>query len=300
MKLNTQKLLLLSLVFSMVFTAVLPYNAKASNNLLPLDVYISSDHLAQADTLLVVVKNEPGNIKGTLGAIKMRFFKSQDTKDWVAIVGMTLNKKPGDYKLSITVEGKQPFEKIITVAKRDFPVTKLEITPELLKKGYTAKKIITNIQTIENKALSKVLNVLTPQSYVSKPFTYPLSETTVVGPFGDIRASKNYKIQHLGVDLKAPLGTPVFAVNDGKVVLIKKFTDYGNTIVIDHGLGMYSLYLHLSHFNAIKGDMVKQGDVIGLSGDTGYATGPHLHFGIKVRGASLDPLRFIQTTQANW
>ena len=149
-------------------------------------------------------------------------------------------------------------------------------------------------------SLNHVLDVYNPVAYATKPFINPLSEIAIVGAYGEIRKSGKLKIQHLGVDLKATTGTPVLAVDDGKVVFIRSSPDYGNTLIIDHGLGVYSLYLHLSEFKVQLGQMVKQGDTVALSGDTGYATGPHLHFSIKIRGASVDPLKFIETTQSQW
>ncbi len=294
------KIFLALLFFTITGFIFFPHTAKSDNQLPIINVYVSSDNLMQADTLLVVVKNETSKITGKLGTVKMHFLRNEDNKDWVSVVGMPVNKKPGNYKLLISVLGKQPFEKNVQISKRNFPITELVITKELLKKGYTAKKIIKNIEKVENKQLNKILNILTPVAYFTKPFINPLSEINVVGDFGDIRQTKSYKIQHLGVDLKAPLNTPVYAVNDGKVVFIKSLPDYGNTIIIDHGLGIYSLYLHLSEFKVKKGKIVKQQDIIGLSGDTGYAIGPHLHFSIKVRGAALDPLGFIKTTQTDW
>ncbi len=282
----------------MVGAIIFPGTAFAVNNTLVPDVFVSSDALLQADTLLVTVKNEPQTITGKLGAVTLHFFRNETGADWVCIVGMPVNKKPGTYQLIINVETKTPFIKDITVLKRDFPVTELTITPDLIQKGYTAKKIISNIQNQENLALNKVLSAFTKKVYFTKPFISPLSEIRVVGDFGDIRATGNYKIQHLGVDLKALTGTNVYAVNDGKIVFEKNLPDYGNTLIIDHGLGVYSLYLHLSKFNIKVGEIVKQGDIIALSGATGYATGPHLHFSIKVRGSALDPLKFVQATQS--
>ncbi len=289
------------LLISIIAAFVIPSGAVVlADSLSSPDVVVSSDNLSQADTLLVVVKNEPGKITGTLGTIKLRFFRDASGKDWVAITGMTIDKKPGTYKLSIKIPGKAVFEKDITVIKRDFPVTTLDVTPELTQQGYTVKNIVNNVINKENTALAKVLNIITPTSYITKPFVYPLSSIKDVGAFGNIRKSGSYAVQHLGTDLEAPLDTPVYAINDGKVVFVKSMTDYGNTVIIDHGLGVYSLYLHLDKFKVKKGQAVKQGDVIGLSGDTGYALAPHLHFSIKMRGASLNPLNFIQATQQAW
>ncbi|MDO8530458.1 MAG: peptidoglycan DD-metalloendopeptidase family protein [bacterium] len=262
------------------------------------EVFVSSASLVQADTLLVVVKNESAQISGKLGTVKMRFFRSENGMDWIAITGIPINKTPGNYTLAINIPGKLPFKKTIKVKKRVFSVTKMVITPNLSQKGFTPKKIVSTIENEENKTLNKVLANINPSAFFTKPFIYPLSEIKITGNYGDIRASGNYKIQHLGVDLRAPKNTPVYAVNDGIVVFSKSLPDYGNTLVIDHGLGVYSLYLHLADFNLYEGVAARQGDIIGLAGDTGYATAPHLHFSIKVRGSTVDPLRFINATRA--
>jgi len=275
------------------------FAAIAGNTLLNPEVRVSSEAVLQGGTILVVVKNEPNEISGSLGSINLHFFRDESNKDWVAITGMTVNKKPGEYKLLINVPNKPVFEKFITVFKRDFPVTRLLITPQLSQKGYTAKNIIANTAN-ENKILAKVLNVVTPISYINKPFIYPLSEIKDVGSFGSIRKSDNYTVRHLGQDLKALINTLVYSANDGKVVLVKSLRDYGNIVIIDHGLGVYSLYLHLGYFNVKEGQMIKRGDLVGLSGNTGYSVAPHLHFSISARGASLDPLKFIQATQGEW
>ncbi|MBX4200739.1 M23 family metallopeptidase [Candidatus Parcubacteria bacterium] len=278
---------------------IFPHHADAK--LLAPDIQISSNTFSQGDTMMVVIKNEPAGVVGRLGAVKLRFFRNEDDKDWVAIVGIPVHKDPGNYRLLIRVAGKAAFDSSIAVKKRNFPITVLAITRELAKKGYTAKKIVTTVQNDENKQLNKVLNVITPVSYVSKPFTYPLQMTNVMGEFGDIRKSGKYSIQHMGVDLQAPVGTPVYAINDGKVVFVKKgLPDYGDMMVVDHGLGVYSLYLHLSQFNFKEGDWVNQQDTIALSGATGYVTGPHLHFAVKVRGSGLDPWKFVTATKALW
>lgn len=263
------------------------------------EVIISSDTFLQGDTLLIIVKNEPKIITGKLGNINLRFFRNQNNQDWIAITGMPVNKIPGDYKLSINVPGKAIFEKNISVSKKEFPITSLIVTTQLANKGYNTKTIVNNVAK-ENLALSKVLNVITKKSYINKPFIYPLKEIEDVGAFGNIRKSGNSQLQHLGVDLKAEPDTPIYAINDGQVVFLKKLTNYGNTLVVDHGLGVFSIYLHLDSFNVVKGEFVKQGYILGLSGNTGYSIAPHLHFSIKVRGATLDPLNFIKTTQVQW
>jgi murein DD-endopeptidase MepM/ murein hydrolase activator NlpD len=286
------------ILISVAASILLPFCFALADNQYPSpDVFVSSDTLSQGDTLLVVVKNEANEITGRFGSTKLYFFRNESNKDWVAITGISVNKIPEDYKLTINVPGHAVYEKNITIVDRDFPETEMVVSQKLAQKGYTAKNIINNIINSENKTLAKVLNVITPASYINKPFVYPVFKIEDVGSFGNIRRAKNYTIQHLGVDMDAPLNTPIYSVNDGKVVFAKSLRDYGNTLIIDHGLGVYSLYLHLSRFDVSEGQTVKLGDNIGLSGNTGYSIAPHLHFAITIRGVSVDPLEFVWTTQ---
>ena len=119
----------------------------------------------------------------------------------------------------------------------------------------------------------------------------------MAGNFGNIRKSGSSEAQHLGVDLDVAVGTEVYAVNNGVVRLSRDFPTYGKTLAIDHGLGIYSLYLHLDEFKAAEGEEVRRGDVIGYSGDSGYSIAPHLHFSIKISGSSVDPIKFIETIE---
>ncbi|MDD5569488.1 MAG: M23 family metallopeptidase [Candidatus Pacebacteria bacterium] len=291
----------LALTFIVAGIIIFPcFVANADNQPIIPDAFVSSERLSQGDTLLIVVKNEPNQISGNLGLVPLIFFRDETGKDWIAITGITLSKTPGMYNLFINVPGKSVFNKNIIILKKDFPITQLLVTQKLVQIGYTAKNVVNNVINNENKILLKVLNVITPISYINKSFIYPVTEIKDVGAFGNIRKSNTYEIRHLGVDLKAPVNTLVYAANDGKVVLVESMWDYGNTVIVDHGLGVYSLYLHLGYFNVKEGQIVKQGDLIGLSGNTGYSITPHLHFSISMRGASLDPLKFIEATQADW
>jgi murein DD-endopeptidase MepM/ murein hydrolase activator NlpD len=98
---------------------------------------------------------------------------------------------------------------------------------------------------------------------------------------------------HEGVDLKAALGAPVVAANDGRVVLEDNLFFSGNSLFLDHGGGLYTMYFHLSEFRVPTGASVRKGDVIGLAGMTGRVTGPHLHWGARLNGARIDPLDLL-------
>lgn len=116
----------------------------------------------------------------------------------------------------------------------------------------------------------------------------------IIDPFGLIYKNNSYR-EHGGIDLRAPVGTRVVAINSGKVVLVaKKFRREGNMVILNHGLGIFSVYMHLSKFTVKKGQTVGRGQPIALSGRTGAGVRePHLHFGIKISESYVDPLVFI-------
>ena len=128
----------------------------------------------------------------------------------------------------------------------------------------------------------------------SEPFRFPVAAPVkVTDSYGITRASGAVTITHEGTDFAAPPGTPIYAVNRGVVKMAQALTAYGNTVVVDHGLGVQSLYLHLSSVSVAPGQTVARGQLIGLSGETGYSEGPHLHLSIKIGGVSIDPLKFL-------
>jgi murein DD-endopeptidase MepM/ murein hydrolase activator NlpD len=99
--------------------------------------------------------------------------------------------------------------------------------------------------------------------------------------------------QHHGLDLAAPIGTPIYAPAAGKIILRERQTQYGNTVVIDHGYGIETVYGHMSKFAAKLGQTVRRGDIIGYVGNTGYSTGPHLHYEVHANGRSQNPMAYV-------
>lgn len=274
---------------------------KETNSFSSPQIYISSSSLQQGDTLLIKIKsNTPADeINGELGSTRMGFFKPTNSEgwDWVGIAGIDARKEPGKYNLVIDFSNGDQLKREIEITERRFPITELFVTEELREKGYTPSKIVENITTKENLILKEILSVYAPEAYFNTAFINPLEKIKIVGAFGNIRKSGNVGAQHLGVDLDASVGTLVYAVNDGLVRFSQNLATYGKTLIIDHGLGIYSLYLHLSEFKVLNEARIKRGDIIGLSGNTGYSIAPHLHFSVKVNGSSVDPLRFIGTIE---
>jgi murein DD-endopeptidase MepM/ murein hydrolase activator NlpD len=127
-------------------------------------------------------------------------------------------------------------------------------------------------------------------SDLSLPLSPPLADLPGGGRFGARRIINGEpRSPHTGVDYAADTGTPVLAVADGTVVLAEEHFFSGNSVFVDHGEGLISMYFHLSKISGAAGDRVTRGETLGAVGATGRATGPHLHFGLRWHGARIDP-----------
>lgn len=148
----------------------------------------------------------------------------------------------------------------------------------------------------ETKSIATAYKTVAPTVYFDSAFIPPLEKLFETAPFGVQRIQRGTKEKlqpHNGVDLRAEVGTPVKAANDGIVELAESYLLEGGFVILDHGLGINSVYLHLSKVLVDSGQIVKKGDIIGLSGGSGQSAGPHLHFMIKINSIAVDPLRFL-------
>ncbi|MCG6195091.1 M23 family metallopeptidase [Leptospira sp. FAT2] len=182
----------------------------------------------------------------------------------------------------------------IPVHKTNFSETK--VSSLTMDKKYTSQELPQ--ETLDfiaecSKAKAEAFQSKTDLQIVSD-FVYPVQEVHFTSPFYKRRVYNKIKGKaHGGVDFKGGVGTPIFAINDGTVILSRPMYYEGNFTVIDHGLEVYSLYMHQSELNVKVGDKVKKGDQIGKVGSTGMSTGPHLHLGLRVQGTMVDPLSVI-------
>ncbi|MDR7401878.1 MAG: M23 family metallopeptidase [Armatimonadota bacterium] len=147
----------------------------------------------------------------------------------------------------------------------------------------------------EARRVARALRVLADRQLWQGRFTLPVggrltSRYGVISVYqGEVRGF------HRGVDLAAPEGTPVRAAAGGVVRLAEELPVSGNAVLVDHGLGIVTSYLHLSAVEVAPGQPVRRGDQVGRVGATGLATGPHLHWGLRVNGVYVDPLAWVQT-----
>lgn len=290
-------IVLVSGIATMAIFALLFFILWQSSLISEHKIYVSSEKIKQGDTILIKLSGKYLSLIGHFDNEKIDFFRSGLHNDWFAYLGVDAAHKPGKY--IILVESlTEKIEKEIEVLTQDFPSIGIITTQELKEKGYTDQKIAENIRKNDNPILGEVLDKITPEPYFKKSFSFPVSPAKRSGlSFGQFVRNGGNKIQHFGVDLRASLGTEVHSVNDGKVVMAKELKNYGKTIIVDHGLGIFSLYLHLDEFKVQENQIVERNQIIGLSGNTGYSTAPHLHFSMRDNGARIDPISFIKTTQ---
>jgi len=213
--------------------------------------------------------------------------------EYFALVGLDLAIETGSYPLTYTVvfaDGNyERKEEKMTVLAKDYPVKKLWVDEKFVT---PPKEVMQRIEE-ESQILRSLYAIFTPEWLGDGAFIIP-SEGEVVPNFGERRFFNNKpRSSHSGVDISSPFGAPVKASNAGKIVLASDLYFAGKTVIIDHGLGVFSLYCHFSQFRIKRGDFVQKGDVIGEIGSTGRVTGPHLHWGIKIQGSRVDPFSLL-------
>ena len=218
-------------------------------------------------------------------------------KSWFALAGASLETKPGEYPIQLrgeTLAGQSAglpdgqaisFEKKIRIERQRYPRVQLKVPGR-----YTAPSPEDQRQIEQDKETkAQVLETVSAGREWKGSFTAPVN-AEISDVFGVERVfNGSVQSTHQGLDFRVPTGTPVAAVNRGRVILARPLFFEGNCVVIDHGQGLLTLYLHLSKFSVKEGDDVDKGQPIGLSGGTGRATGPHLHLAVRWQGVYLNP-----------
>ncbi len=208
-----------------------------------------------------------------------------------AIVGLPLATKPGTQRIEVKDADAPAREVTFTVADKKYREQSLKVQPGQVDLSPENAARVDAEQKRQRASLDSFSDSL--------PATFAL-RTPVEGPrsssFGLRRVFNGQsRNPHSGMDIAAPTGTPIVAPADGVVLDTGDFFFNGNTVIIDHGSGFVTLYCHLSQYVAKKGEAVKAGQVIGKVGATGRVTGAHLHFGVLLNGASVDPALFLPT-----
>ncbi len=234
----------------------------------------------------IKVKKDVQSIKITW--LKKTFFLPARHKKQQVLLGAGL-KCSGKKLLLVDTGHGGKVEKWIFVRRKDFPVQHLRLPKKMVTPD---KKALSRIYA-EKELINGTLQKITPIKYLKLPFVWPV-RSRILSTFGLRRFLNNQpRSSHRGIDLRAGLNSPVRAFNSGQVALTGDFYFGGKTVIIDHGLGVYSIYMHLNKIKVKKGQVVTRAQVIGLAGKTGRATGPHLHFGLSVLGELVDPMPLL-------
>jgi murein DD-endopeptidase MepM/ murein hydrolase activator NlpD len=235
-------------------------------------------------------------VKGDWGGRSVPFWEDAGSKVVQrGLVGVDLEKAPGKYELKVTAQ-KAAGEKIacsamIVVKAGKFATEKLQVGKQFVEPSPEQIKRADE----ERQRLREIFDRVTPERLWDGKFRVPLDGVTTGANFGRRRVlNGNPGSPHGGVDLPGTTGTPVHATQRGRVVLAEELFFSGNTVLVDHGLGIYTFYGHLSEIQVKVGDALETGAVLGKVGATGRVTGPHLHWGLTVERARVNPLQIVK------
>ena len=246
------------------------------------------------DVVRVHVRGAPeaATLEGSLGPRTLVFFPYAGGHG--AIVGVDLETKPGDqpWRLAVLEPGREArsLTGTLKIHKRDFHVQRLTLPPAMVDLDPDTERRAVS----EGEQLTMLYRTVTPERLWRGPFVRPVAGTEAPTGFGARRVINGKpRAPHSGVDYSAPRGTPVVAANSGRVALVGDYFFPGRLVVLDHGLGVFTLYFHLDSVTVADGEAVDRGQILGTVGATGRATGPHLHFGALVGAARVDPAALL-------
>ncbi len=233
-------------------------------------------------------------LSGSWMGHKLYFSFDRDDRSWYALFGTSLNSAPGTYKLSLQGEtdtgNTVSFEQNLEVASEPYVTVELEVAHKFTAPNRRLLKRIRREEILKHR----IFEESSGHQLWAGDFVAPVSES-VSEPFGVRRVfNGELKTEHQGLDYHAPRGTRVVAANSGTVLLARRLFFEGNCVIVDHGQGLMTLYMHLSKFKVRKGQKVRRGQLLALSGATGRATGPHLHLAVRWEGIYLDPAKLLK------
>jgi murein DD-endopeptidase MepM/ murein hydrolase activator NlpD len=214
---------------------------------------------------------------------------------WLATVGVDLDSRPGDHAVDVTFSYEDGRTSVVRepvqVRAEQYPTTELQVEERFVELSPEDQARADR----EAAETSAIYDTFTPQRYWNEAFAVPVRGAQDGRNFGHRRVFNGQpRAPHSGADLRASTGTPIYAANRGRVVLAKDLFFSGNAVYLDHGHGLYTTYLHLSEIDVAVGQVVERGERLGLAGATGRVTGAHLHWGVRLLDARVDPFSLIR------
>lgn len=255
-------------------------------------ITLSSSEVQRGSFMLVRIDNYEGEkieYKDFLGYDRS-FFEYDG--GWLSLIPVKTAAKAGSYALTIVLDGKR-YDNDITVTERNFDEQYLTVSAATLEE--TLESDFARAEFAEKAEPLK--KTFTPQKLWNGEFILPLeAEYKVSTSFGTFRTFSNGSTEwHNAVDMATKGGTPVFATNSGSIVFAEYLQLTGNTVIIDHGMGVLSWHYHMRSIDVAEGEFIEKGVKIGEVGTTGLSTGNHLHFGMTVGGIFTDPMKVVGT-----
>jgi murein DD-endopeptidase MepM/ murein hydrolase activator NlpD len=252
-------------------------------------VEVQPSQVRPGDALLLTVHGAARAPEGTIGGRRLEFYPIAG--GFQALAGLSVDREPGALPVEVFLPaesadgGAQVLRADVAVEEPHFRSKELAVAQRYIEPPPAARRRMKRDQAAFRRAFAQEFR---PPLFVGR-FAWP-REASLTGHFGDKRVFNGVKqSQHYGDDIEGAVGDPVTATNDGKVVLARDCYASGRTVVVWHGARLYSVYFHLSRFAVRDGQALKRGDAIGLVGETGRVTGPHLHWGMKLDGLYVDP-----------
>ena len=251
----------------------------------------------QGDVAMVFLAGTRGarEVEGSLAGQPLRFFSVG--REHAALAGIDLEAKPGKaaWRVSVVDAHGVTHEASgrIVIRSRAFPIQRLTLPTPMVDLSPEAERRA----AAEAARLRALYQTVTPERLWSAPFVRPVGGDLPANGFGSRRIINGQpRMPHSGVDFAAERGAPVAAANRGRVALVGNFFFAGRLVVLDHGLGLYTLYFHLERADVEEGALVERGEPIGIVGATGRATGPHLHWAAQLGASRVDPTTLLSVT----
>ncbi|GAB4229587.1 MAG: M23 family metallopeptidase [Acidobacteriota bacterium] len=220
-------------------------------------------------------------------------FRDGPSGRWTALVGIDLDLRPGRHELVVeswSPHARHRLEAVLRIHPKEFPVRRIQVEDRY---ATPPAEVMERIRR-EQELTRRIFQTVNPEKLWEGPFLRPVPGE-VISTFGK-RSIVNGQPRspHSGTDFRAAAGTPIRAPNAGRVVLGQELYFSGNTVILDHGGGLYSYFAHLSEIMVQVGDNLKPGEILGRVGATGRVTGPHLHWSVRLAGARVDPLSLLR------
>jgi murein DD-endopeptidase MepM/ murein hydrolase activator NlpD len=287
-------------VFAVVVAALPPVEIAgqqvASGSGVWLSVSVSTGPLYPGGVARLAVTSPTAltSLEGQAFGQAVRFWQSTTPTEWRGLVGVGLATSAGTYNVTILAtrsDGEKGTSKVaLRVQPKRFETRRLQVDPALVNPPADQTARIER----ESKAVAEALAGSAAERLWRGPFRAPVPGVAT-SSFGRLTVMNGEsRGRHQGADFRAQSGTPVLAPNAGRVVLAQDLYFSGNTVIVDHGLGVLSYVAHLSRLGVAVGARVSRGDLLGESGATGRVTGPHLHWAVRLGGASVDPLALMK------